>query len=181
MTSAIFLAVSESLRSWGVCGGAVGQVLSWSMELSRALCFLHNCNPVIIHRDLKPANILLADGEKVRITDFGVSKLMTGGSDVTSSGELVGTPHYMPPEQAGGSSLPVSAASDIYSIGAVLYAMLTGRPPFVAASPVEVVGQVVAKQPIRPSALIPSVPHELEVITLKCLNKKPADLSLIHI
>jgi len=129
----------------------------------------------IIHRDLKPANILLAEGDKVRITDFGVSKLMTGSSDLTSQGEMVGTPHYMPPEQAGGSSQPISAASDIYSVGAVLYAMLTGRPPFVAASPVDVVMQVVTNPPMRPSALIPSVPRELEVITLKCLNKKQAN------
>ena len=140
-----------------------------------AVAMGHAHEKQVIHRDLKPANILLADGDKVRITDFGVSKLMTGGSEVTSSGELVGTPHYMPPEQAGGSSLPVSAASDIYSIGAVLYAMLTGRPPFVATSPIEVVGQVVAKQPMRPSVLIPSISRELEVITLKCLSKKPGD------
>ena len=138
-----------------------------------AIAISHAHQKQIIHRDLKPANILLAEGDKVRITDFGVSKLMTGSSDLTNLGELVGTPHYMPPEQAGGSSLPISAASDIYSVGAVLYAMLTGRPPFVAASPVEVVGQVIAKPPMRPSALISSVPRELEVITLKCLNKKP--------
>ena len=68
MTSTLFFAASKSLRSWGVCGGAVGQVLSWSMELSRALCFLHNCNPVIIHRDLKPANLLLNEDGHLKVS-----------------------------------------------------------------------------------------------------------------
>ena len=129
----------------------------------------------IIHRDLKPANVLIESTGTVRVADFGVSKLIEGGSELTQLGELIGTPHYMPPEQAGGSDQPIGPAADIYSIGAVLFSMLTGRPPFQASSPVDVVAQVVTQDPVAPSALNASVPTDLEIITLKCLRKRIAD------
>ena len=129
----------------------------------------------IIHRDLKPANVLIETSGTVRVADFGVSKLIEGGSELTQMGELIGTPHYMPPEQAGGSDQPIGPAADIYSIGAVLFSMLTGRPPFQASSPVDVVAQVITQEPVAPSALNASVPDDLEIIALKCLNKRVGD------
>lgn len=129
----------------------------------------------IVHRDLKPANILIDQTDSARVTDFGVSKLLDSASDLTQCGELIGTPHFMPPEQAGGSTESIGPGADVYSIGAVLFAMLTGRPPFQAASPVDVIAQVITQQPVAPSALNSRVPSELEVITLKCLSKRIED------
>ncbi len=136
----------------------------------------------IIHRDIKPANILIDSHGQPRITDFGVCKSLASQSELTTVGELIGTPHYMPPEQAGGSSSAseianqvVGPTADIYSIGAVLYAMLTGSPPFQAANPIDVVAQVLTREPISPRTLIPGIPRELEIITLKCLSKRKVD------
>ncbi|TWT88026.1 serine/threonine-protein kinase [Neorhodopirellula pilleata] len=136
----------------------------------------------LIHRDVKPANILIDRHGQPRITDFGVCKSLTAQSELTAVGQLIGTPHYMPPEQAGGSSSssevanqPVGPTADIYSIGAVLYAMLTGSPPFQAANPIDVVAQVLTREPVPPRTLIPGIPRELEIITLKCLSKRKGD------
>ncbi len=129
----------------------------------------------IIHRDLKPANILLDRSGVPHVTDFGVSKSLELNCDLTSSGEVIGTPHYMPPEQAAGRDDSVLPAADVYSIGAILYAMLTGRPPFQAATPVEVIAQVMTAEPVPPSKLNAGIPRDLETITLKCLCKSPRD------
>ena len=142
-------------------------------EVAEAISHAHQQQ--IIHRDIKPANILIDQQGAPRITDFGVCKTLSSASNLTSSGELIGTPHYMPPEQAGAQSDSVGAGSDVYSIGAVLYAMLTGRPPFQAANPLDVVSQVLLQPPVSPQQLNPSVPLELDVIALKCLSKSPRD------
>ncbi|MCP4887184.1 MAG: protein kinase, partial [Planctomycetaceae bacterium] len=115
--------------------------------------------------------VLIDEQGMPHVTDFGVSKSLTANCDLTSSGEVIGTPHYMPPEQAGGQGGEIQPASDVYSIGAILYAMLTGRPPFQAATPIEVISQVLTQDPVPTKALNPSVPIDLEVITLKCLSK----------
>lgn len=149
-------------------------------DVAAAIGYAHRQR--LIHRDIKPANILIDRNGQPRITDFGVCKSLTSQSELTTVGQLIGTPHYMPPEQAGGSSSssevanqPVGPTADIYSIGAVLYAMLTGRPPFQAANPIDVVAQVLTREPVPPRTLIPGIPRELEIITLKCLSKRKDD------
>ncbi|MGB7324564.1 MAG: serine/threonine-protein kinase [Rubripirellula sp.] len=144
-----------------------------ALEVAEAIEHAHQTQ--IIHRDLKPANILIDSDGNARVTDFGISKVLNSASDLTQAGELIGTPHFMPPEQAGNSIVPAGPSSDVYSIGAVLYAMLTGRPPFQATSPLEVVSQVIGTIPISPSALNASVPIELEMIAMKCLGKRTQD------
>lgn len=150
------------------------QATRYARQIAEAIQHAHERS--IIHRDLKPANILLdANNNDVKITDFGVSKFTGLVSDVTQVGEIVGTPHYMPPEQAGHDSQSVGPASDVYSIGAITYTMLTGRPPFQAATPLDIVAQVLTQPPVRPSTLNPSIPLDLEIITLKCLEKRASD------
>lgn len=144
-----------------------------ALQIAHAAAHAHQHG--IIHRDLKPANVLIDEQGMPHVTDFGVSKSLTANCDLTSNGEVVGTPHYMPPEQAGGRSGEIQAASDVYSIGAILYAMLTGRPPFQAATPIEVISQVLTQDPVPTTALNPSVPIDLEIITLKCLSKSIRD------
>jgi serine/threonine-protein kinase len=124
----------------------------------------------IIHRDLKPSNVLL-DGERTRITDFGLARSMDVQSDLTATGEVIGTPSYMPPEQANGERADVR--SDVYSMGAILYELLTGRPPFKAESFVATLRQVVEVEPAPPRALNREVPRDLETICLECLAKEP--------
>jgi tRNA A-37 threonylcarbamoyl transferase component Bud32 len=127
----------------------------------------------VIHRDLKPANILLDRVGGPRVTDFGLAKRASVESGLTVTGQILGTPSYMPPEQAEGKSDLVGPAADIYALGAVLYAALVGRPPFQAASPMETLIQVVSREPVPPRHLNAAVDRDLETIVLKCLEKLP--------
>jgi serine/threonine protein kinase/WD40 repeat protein len=125
----------------------------------------------VIHRDLKPANILLDNGVQPRVTDFGLAKRVQGDSQLTATGQILGTPGYMPPEQAAGRIGEVRETADIYSLGAVLYATLTGRPPFQADNPLDTLMQVMEREPVSPRTLNAKVPVDLETICLKCLSK----------
>src|SRR5436305_2724401 len=124
----------------------------------------------VIHRDLKPGNVLLADDGTPKITDFGLAKKLDGGAGQTATGAILGTPSYMAPEQAGGSKA-VGPAADVYALGAILYELLTGRPPFKAATVMETVGQVLRDDPVPPSRLAPKLPRDLETVCLTCLRK----------
>jgi len=125
----------------------------------------------ILHRDLKPSNILLAGDGAPKITDFGISRQLTDDAALTQGGVPLGTPSYMSPEQA--QALPTDRAADVYSLGAILYEMLTGRPPFRAETATKTLIQVIAEDPVPPARLNPSVPRDLGTICLKCLKKEP--------
>lgn len=139
----------------------------------------------VLHRDLKPANVLIDREGRPYVTDFGLAKRVTPnageageslhGQSLTQSGAILGTPAYMPPEQAAGNRGELSPGSDIYSLGAILYAMLTGRAPFQAASPLDTVMMVLEQDPLPPRLLNQTVDPDLEMIALKCLQK-PSDL-----
>ena len=126
----------------------------------------------IVHRDLKPANVLLASDGTPKITDFGVAK--QGDSVMTATGDVLGTPSYMAPEQAEGKTKLIGPAADVYALGAILYELLTGRPPFKGASPWETIQLVTKSEAVTPRQLQPGVPRDLETICLKCLEKAPA-------
>ena len=134
---------------------------------------LHAHQRGILHRDLKPANILVDREGQPHVSDFGLAKRIDGDSELTRSGALVGTPAYMAPEQASGSRGVVTTSTDVYGLGAILYAMLAGRAPFGGASVLDVLDQVRDRNPDSPRKLNSQVPHDLEVICLKCLEKDP--------
>lgn len=141
--------------------------------IARAIGFAHRQG--IVHRDLKPSNILIDDDGTPMVSDFGLAKRFGVENDLTRSGMVIGTPSYMSPEQASGRRDDVGPASDIYSLGCVLYHALTGRPPLVAESMMELVMLVLEQDPTPPRALRPRLDRDLEMIVIRCLQK-PADL-----
>jgi hypothetical protein len=145
---------------------------AWTIRiLARAIHAAHLQG--IVHRDLKPANILLTTDGRPKITDFGLAKRLGDGSDQTRSGTIVGTPDYMAPEQARGEADDAGPLVDQHALGAILYELLTGRPPFRGSTPSDTIEQVRTQQPVPPTRLRPKVPRDLETICLKCLQKEP--------
>jgi WD40 repeat protein/serine/threonine protein kinase len=127
----------------------------------------------IVHRDLKPANILFSAEGAPKITDFGLAKKLDDGAGPTASGAIMGTPSYMAPEQASGHSKQIGPAADVYALGAILYEVVTGRPPFRGATSLDTVMQVLNDEPVPPVRLQPKLPQDLDTICLKCLHKEP--------
>jgi serine/threonine protein kinase len=128
----------------------------------------------VIHRDLKPSNILIDAGGHPRVTDFGLAKKVEADGELTASGQIMGTPSYMPPEQVGARRGAVGPAADVYALGATLYTAITGRPPFQAASPVDILRLVIDEAPVPPRRLNAIIDRDLETICLKCLEKQPS-------
>ncbi|RUL81809.1 serine/threonine-protein kinase [Tautonia sociabilis] len=141
--------------------------------LARAVDHAHRAG--VIHRDLKPANVLLTADGTPKLADFGLAKRLDAATaGPTQSDALLGTPHYMAPEQAAGRPEAVGPAADVYALGAILFECLTGRPPFIAPSPLEALDLVRSAEPPPPSRLQPGIPRDLQTICLTCLEKAPA-------
>jgi WD40 repeat protein len=145
--------------------------------LARAMAYAHERG--VVHRDLKPGNVLLDSAPDAplarcepKIVDFGLAKLLAGAADLTRTNDVLGTPCYMAPEQAAGRK-DVGPAADVYSLGAILYELLTGRPPFLGATVMDTLAQLANQEPVPPRRLQPKVPRDLDTICLKCLRKAP--------
>jgi hypothetical protein len=163
--------LADRLRSGPIEDRQAAQLL---ISVARALHFAHRNG--VVHRDMKPANILLDPEGVPKVADFGIAKRLTANSALTLSGAVIGTPTYMAPEQAKGTSRDVGAPADIYSLGAILYEMLSGRPPFLPEdSETALTVRVITEDAVSPAFYQPGIPRDLETICLKCLEKEPRD------
>jgi serine/threonine protein kinase len=145
-------------------------------KVARAMDFAHRKG--IIHRDLKPQNIMIdEDNGEPKVLDFGLAKKMDKEAQekLTQMGSFLGTPAYMAPEQAGGDPDAIDARADVYALGAILYEVLTGRPPFVGKKAIQVIKQVLKEDPVPCRQIFPQAPAELEAVALKALKKDPAE------
>lgn len=142
-------------------------------DVARAIQYAHERG--VVHRDLKPANVLVDSAGRTHVTDFGLAKRVYDGvaASLTATGAILGTPSYMAPEQASGGRGEVGVQSDVYSLGALLYALITGRPPFQGPSPVDTVLMVLEQDPVSPRLLNRRVDRDLEMVILRCLQKPP--------
>ncbi len=163
--------LADRLRKEPIAPRETAQLL---IQVARALHFAHQNG--VVHRDMKPANILLDPEGVPKVADFGIAKRLTDDTKLTISGAIIGTPTYMAPEQAKGTSRHVGPAADVYSLGAILYEMLTGRPPFLPEeSETAITVRVLTEDPVSPAWHHPGIPRDLEVICMKCLEKEPRD------
>jgi eukaryotic-like serine/threonine-protein kinase len=140
--------------------------------LARAMAEAHLLG--VVHRDLKPGNILLTTDGAPKVADFGLAKLLNVASGLTRTDSVLGSPSYMAPEQAAGKTKEIGPAADQYALGAILYELLVGRPPFRGATVLDTLQQVKTAEPVSPSRLVPGLPRDVETITLKCLQKDPS-------
>jgi tetratricopeptide (TPR) repeat protein/tRNA A-37 threonylcarbamoyl transferase component Bud32 len=140
-------------------------------QIARGVAEVHRRG--IVHRDLKPANVLMADDGTPKVGDFGLAKSLGSESSLTRTDLIIGSPSYMAPEQAQGKAKTAGPPADVYALGAILYELLTGRPPFRGTSTQETLALVCSSEPVAPSRLVPKVPRDVETITLKCLQKDP--------
>ena len=161
--------LADNLEKFRGNGRRVAEVLS---VLARAVHHGHQRG--ILHRDLKPANVILDAGGRPHVADFGVARHLEKEAEHTRSGIVVGTPGYMSPEQAAGRSRNLTTATDVYGLGAILYELLTGQPPFTADTPTQVLRRVLETEPTPPHQLAPGIDRDLETLCLKCLEKDPA-------
>ena len=146
------------------------EAASLMVQIAAAVQYAHEND--VIHRDLKPGNVLLDAKGHPKVTDFGLAKKLRSDSALTASGQIMGTPSYMPPEQAEARA-DIGPLADVYSLGAILFCLLTGRPPFQAANVMETLKQVLEQDPPAPRTLNAAIPLDLETIALKCLRKEP--------
>src|SRR5437660_2848472 len=140
-------------------------------KLARTVHYAHEHG--IVHRDIKPGNVLLDQEGEPHLTDFGLARLVETESTVTRTKEVLGTPSYMAPEQAVGETGKLTSATDVYGLGAVLYQLLTGQPPFAGGTTYETIRLLLDKEPRPPRSLNPKVDRDLSAICLKCLEKDP--------
>lgn len=148
----------------------VMQAAQYLREIAEIIEFAHSQG--VLHRDLKPSNILIDASDRLRITDFGLAKRVQSATDLTVTGQVLGTPNYMSPEQAAAQHAVIGPTTDVYSLGTILYELLTGRPPFRSDNIGETLRQVQQEEPVRPRLLNPKLPRDLETICLKCLEKE---------
>ncbi|MFK7738467.1 MAG: serine/threonine-protein kinase [Pirellulaceae bacterium] len=160
--------LSECLRNGPLPQRKAAKIM---VEACRAIGFAHSQG--VLHRDIKPSNILIDEKDQVRIMDFGLAKFADSADSLTRTGAVIGTPSYMSPEQASGHKNMVGTPSDVYSLGTVLYHLLTGRPPFIADSPMQLAMQILEHDPPPPRLIEPSIDRDLEMIVQRTIQKPP--------